>query len=158
MVQPNSQYGNSVYFPYAAGSLIAYAFSDERIRSEYSFGGFVYKKLDIEKALELIDEPYFVGFSCYVWNYEYNKVLAEKIKEKYPDCKIAFGGHQVNRESDITESDFVDFCLLGEGEEIFKKLLLSFIGKEACENIPNIMYRKNGKLLSTPKARVDIPE
>ena len=120
MVQPNSQYGNSVYFPYAAGSLIAYAFKNESIGSEYSFKGFVYKKIDIDKVLASMEEPYFVGFSCYVWNYEYNKVLAQKIKEKYPQCKIAFGGHQVARESDILKTDYVDYCLFGEGEEIFK--------------------------------------
>lgn len=158
MVQPNSQYGNSVYFPYAAGSLIAYAFSDERIRSEYSFKSFIYKKNDIDNVLESLEEPYAVGFSCYVWNYEYNKVLAEKIKEKYPDCKIIFGGHQVNRESDILKTDYIDYCLFGEGEEIFRKLLLSFIGKESAEEIPNIMYKNDGEIIFTPKMRANIPE
>lgn len=158
MVQPNSQYGNSVYFPYAAGSLIAYAFSDERIRSEYSFKSFIYKKTDIDNVLESLEEPYAVGFSCYVWNYEYNKVLAEKIKEKYPDCKIIFGGHQVNRESDILRTDYIDYCLFGEGEEIFRKLLLSFIGKESAEEIPNIMYKNDGEIIFTPKMRANIPE
>lgn len=158
MVQPNSQYGNSVYFPYAAGSLIAYAFSDERIRSEYSFKSFIYKKTDIDNVLESLEEPYAVGFSCYVWNYEYNKVLAEKIKEKYPDCKIIFGGHQVNRESDILKTDYIDYCLFGEGEEIFRKLLLSFIGKESAEEIPNIMYKNDGEIIFTPKMRANIPE
>lgn len=158
MVQPNSQYGNSVYFPYAAGSLIAYAFRNESIKSEYSFKGFVYKKIDIDKAAESLQTPFFVGFSCYVWNYEYNKALAKKIKEKYPQCKIAFGGHQVNRDSDILKTDYVDYCLFGEGEEIFKKLLLSFIGRESVENIPNIMYKKDGEIIFTEKIRVDIPE
>lgn len=158
MVQPNSQYGNSVYFPYAAGSLIAYAFSDERIRSEYSFKSFIYKKTDIDNVLESLEEPYAVGFSCYVWNYEYNKVLAEKIKEKYPDCKIIFGGHQVNRESDILKTDYIDYCLFGEGEEIFRKLLLSFIGKESAEEIPNIMYKNDGEIIFTSKMRANIPE
>ena len=158
MVQPNSQYGNSVYFPYAAGSLIAYAFSDERIRSEYTFKSFIYKKTDIDNVLESLEEPYAVGFSCYVWNYEYNKVLAEKIKEKYPDCKIIFGGHQVNRESDILKTDYIDYCLFGEGEEIFRKLLLSFISKENAEEIPNIMYKNDGEIIFTPKMRANIPE
>ena len=124
MVQPNSQYGNSVYFPYAAGSLIAYAFRDEKIKSEFTFKSFVYKKIDIDKVVDSLENPFVVGFSCYVWNYEYNKILAEKIKEKYPDCYILFGGHQVNRESDVLKTEFVDFCLFGEGEEIFKKILL----------------------------------
>ena len=65
MVQPNSQYGNSVYFPYAAGSLIAYAFSDERIRSEYTFKSFIYKKTDIDNVLESLEEPVVLNYSKY---------------------------------------------------------------------------------------------
>ncbi len=158
MIQPNSQYGNSVYFPYAAGSLIAYAFRDEKIKSEFTLKSFVYKKIDIDKVVDSLENPFVVGFSCYVWNYEYNKILAEKIKEKYPECYILFGGHQVNRESDVLKTEFVDFCLFGEGEEIFKKILLSFIGRESLENIPNIMYKKDGEIVFTEKKRVDIPE
>ncbi len=158
MIQPNSQYGNSVYFPYAAGTLIAYAFNDEKIKSEFTFKSFVYKKIDVDKVVDSLENPFVVGFSCYVWNYEYNKILAEKIKEKYPDCYILFGGHQVNRESDVLKTDFVDFCLFGEGEEIFRKILLSFIGRESLENIPNIMYKKDGEIVFTERKRVDIPE
>ena len=135
MVQPNSQYGNSIYFPYAAGCLTAYAFKDETVKNEYSFKGFIYKKEDIDKVVKTFENPFFVGFSCYVWNYEYNKKLAEKIKEKYPSCFIAFGGHQVNRESDVFSAEYVDFITLGEGEEAFKKLLLSLLGKEEKKNV-----------------------
>ncbi len=158
MVQPNSQYGNSVYFPYAAGSLIAYAFKNEKIKSEYSFEGFIYKKTEMDKSLELIDSPFLVGFSCYVWNYEYNKFLAKKIKEKYPQCKIVFGGHQLNRESDVLKTNFVDFCIFGEGEEVFKRLLLTLSDGGNTGNIPNIMYKENGENVFTEKLRVDIPE
>ncbi|MGN1168681.1 MAG: hypothetical protein ACI4RB_01060, partial [Acutalibacteraceae bacterium] len=100
MAQPNSQYGDSIYFPYAAGSLIAYAFDDERICSEYSFKAFLYKKDDISHAVSGIDKPFLVGFSCYVWNYEYNKALAKAVKAAYPECITVFGGHQINSDSD----------------------------------------------------------
>jgi hypothetical protein len=58
MAQPNSQYGNSVYFPYAAGCLIAYAFEDEKVSEEFSFEGFLYKKDDIDKAVEKMENPF----------------------------------------------------------------------------------------------------
>ena len=141
MVQPNSQYGNSVYFPYAAGSLVAYAFSDERIKEEYSFEGFVYKRTDPDEVMKDIDEPFLVGFSCYVWNYEYNKVLAKIIKKAYPCCNIVFGGHQVTENSELLENDYVDFCLLGEGEESFRKLLLALISKVELSDVPNLIYK-----------------
>lgn len=158
MVQPNSQYGNSIYFPYAAGTLVAYAFRDEKVKSEFTFKSFIYKKSDIDEVVESFENPCVVGFSCYVWNYEYNKVLAKKIKEKYPYCKIIFGGHQIYRESDVLKSDFIDFAIFGEGEEIFRKLLLFIAGKETAENIPNIMYKIGNEIVFTEKKRADIPE
>lgn len=158
MVQPNSQYGNSIYFPYAAGCLTAYAFKDETVKNEYSFKGFIYKKEDIDKVVKTFENPFFVGFSCYVWNYEYNKKLAEKIKEKYPSCFIAFGGHQVNRESDVFSAEYVDFITLGEGEEAFKKLLLSLLGKEEKKNVPNLYYKENGLFLKSEAEINQIPD
>lgn len=141
MSQPNVQYGNTVYFPYAVGSLVAYAFSDNIIKKEYSFEGFVYKREDIEAVVSRMDNPYLVGFSCYVWNYEYNKKLAQRIKEVFPECKIVFGGHQITAENEVVYADYVDFCLLGEGEESFKRLLLSLSGNEKQENVPNLLYK-----------------
>lgn len=158
MVQPNSQYGNSIYFPYAAGSLISYAFKDENIRENYEFKGFIYKKNDINDAIKQFDSPFIIGFSCYVWNYEYNKVLAKRIKSVFPDCIIVFGGHQINAESSVVSSNYVDYVLLGEGEESFKNLLLSLIGQDRRENISDCFYKDNGTIIRTPHKNTVIPE
>lgn len=145
MIQPNSVYGNSIYFPYAAGSLIAYAFKDEAVRKEYSFQGFIYKKGDIDDIVSTFEEPFLIGFSCYVWNYEFNKTLAKAIKKRFPGCFIVFGGHQVNAESGDLESEFVDFVIQGEGEESFKRLLLHLCGKLSVEEIPNLVYKAENR-------------
>ena len=157
MVQPNSQYGNSVYFPYAAGSLVAYAFEDDRIKKEYTFKGFIYKRLSIEKALDFFEDPFFVGFSCYVWNYEYNKALAKALKKVYPDCYIAFGGHQITADSEVAYGDYADFCLLGEGEDSFTNLLLSLAGCEQIENVSNLVYRRGNQVIRTDSVVSEIP-
>ena len=158
MAQPNSQYGNSIYFPYAAGSLIAYSFKNETIKNEYSLKEFIYKKEKISDIISKLDAPFVFGFSCYIWNFEFNKQLASAVKEAFPDCKIIFGGHQVSPSSEIMTADYVDYVLLGEGEESFKQLLLSFIGEEDIENIPNIAYKKDGEMKFTQSADVSIPE
>lgn len=157
MVQPNSQYGNSVYFPYAAGSLVAYAFEDDRIKKEYAFKGFIYKRLSIEKALDFFEDPFFVGFSCYVWNYEYNKALAKALKKVYPDCYIAFGGHQITADSEVAYGDYADFCLLGEGEDSFTNLLLFLAGYEQIEYVSNLVYRKGNQVIRTDSVVSEIP-
>lgn len=157
MAQPNSQYGNSVYFPYAAGSLVAYAFEDKTVADEFSFEGFIYKKVNIDKAVEKMEKPFLVGFSCYVWNYEYNKALASAIKKIRPDCITVFGGHQINENSDIVGADYVDYVLTGEGEESFKNLLLSLSGHGNLNDIPNLIYKNNGEVIITEKTAVAIP-
>ncbi|MBQ4267075.1 MAG: cobalamin-dependent protein [Clostridia bacterium] len=141
MVQPNSQYGNSVYLPYAAGSLAAYAFSDETVKKEYSFAGFVYKRTSIETVISELNDPFLIGFSCYVWNYEYNKKLASEVKKAFPECKIVFGGHQITADCELINTDYVDYCLTGEGEESFTKLLLYLSGYEEIDNVPNLIYK-----------------
>lgn len=158
MVQPNSIYGESIYFPYAVGSLLAYAFKDSRIKNEYAFQGFVYKKENLDRAVQHFENPDFIGFSCYVWNYEYNKALAKKIKEIYPECLIVFGGHQIHPQGAEVQDENIDILIFGEGEEAFKRVLLSFIEQDTLQEIPNIMYRKNGAQVFTPVQSLTIPE
>lgn len=158
MAQPNSQYGDSVYFPYAAGSLIAYAFEDAFVRQNYTFGSFFYKKIPIEETVAQIEDPYLVGFSCYVWNYEYNKALAAEIKRRWPECIIVFGGHQICRDSDVVHSDCVDVIILGEGEDAFRQILRALAGEGELCAIPNILYRRDGTPVFTEKADVCIPD
>ena len=158
MAQPNSLYGDSVYFPYAAGSLIAYAFTDEEVRENYTFGRFFYKKDAVEAVVSALRAPAVFGFSCYVWNYEYNKALAAAVKERWPDCVTVFGGHQVYRGSDIIENGNVDIVQFGEGEESFRRILLALAGKDDLQSIPNIMYRKNGDPVFTKEEIVCIPQ
>lgn len=158
MVQPNSQYGNSIYFPYAAGSLIAYAFKDLEIYEHYTFKDFVYKRSPINDIVDNMSDPFLVGFSCYVWNYEYNKTLAKAIKHRFPECYIVFGGHHINAESEVVGADYVDFCLLGEGEESFKKLLLALLDKEQFENINGLIYKVNNEVLHVKNEQTKIVE
>lgn len=158
MAQPNSQYGDSIYFPYAAGSLIAYAFDDAKICSEYLFKSFIYKKDDIHFAVSGVDKPFLVGFSCYVWNYEYNKALAKAFKAAYPGCITVFGGHQINSESDVIGSDYADYIIVGEGEESFKQLLLALADDGDVKDVPNLIYKSNGKPIRTQKTDIMIAD
>lgn len=158
MVQPNSQYGNSIYFPYAAGSLVAYAFSDPAIKAAYSFQRFFYKKDPVSEVLRCIRKPDVVGFSCYVWNYEYNKALAREIKNRWPDCTVVFGGHQINEQSGIMCLDYVDYVLLGEGEESFRSVLLHLIENADAADIPNIIFKSGQDTVRTERTSVQIPD
>ena len=157
MVQASNTYtGNSfkaAYLPYAAGLLIAYAFTDETIKNEYEFKRFVFTRESTDKVVESIEKPSVVGFSNYIWNTQYNLTLARKIKAKYPDCVIIFGGHNVPPDNSFLEKyGFIDFLIHSEGEEAFKELLIELCKSEKnFSSINNISYRdRDGALIKNP--------
>ncbi len=149
MVQASNTYtGNSfkaAYLPYAAGLLVAYAFTDENIKNEYEFKRFIFTREETDDALNSLEAPAFVGFSNYIWNTQYNLTLARKIKEEYPDCVILFGGHNVPPDNSFLEEyPFIDFLIHGEGEEAFRELLLELLKDSAdFSGINNLSYRIN---------------
>lgn len=145
LVQASAVYGESVktaYLPYAAGCLASYAFDDSEVAREYSFGRFVYLREDIESAVESLTEPFLVGFSCYIWNMEYNKAFAKRLKEKYPSCITVFGGHSVSPDgSGLDAIPQADILIHGEGEEPFRRLLLALANGGDLAEVSNISYR-----------------
>lgn len=147
-VQANNVYGNdvkSVYIPYSSGCIAAYAFDDEKIKSLCRIGGFIYTHEPIEKAIKKIENPFIVAFSCSVWNYEYNKVLAKEIKRAYPEVKIIFGGHNVLRDfGTFEECPEADVVIYREGEEAFRQTVLALLNGESLDRIANIAFR-NGE-------------
>ncbi len=152
-VQANNVYGNSrrsVYIPYASGCIAAYAFDDETINKECRLGGFIYTHEPIEQAVKMLKDPFIVAFSCSVWNYEYNKVLAKAVKEAYPSAVTVFGGHNVLRDfGTFKECPDADILIYREGEEAFRKLVLCLLNNEPLDSVENIAFRRNGGYFKT---------
>lgn len=159
-IQPNFMYGNNAYLPYAAGAIAAYAWNEPKIADEYKLAGLIYKRENIQTLLESFDSPFVVGFSSYIWNFEYNKKLAKALKEKYPECIVIFGGHSIPSNSPqlLEQYDFMDFLIHDEGEIPFKELLLYFMGVNSIENISNISYRNNGEIIKSNTSITDETE
>ncbi len=150
MIQPNYLYGKSAHLPYAAGAIIAYAWKNEDVKAGYILKNIQFKRESIDHVVREAESPFLVGFSTYIWNFEYNKALAKKFKETYPTCIILFGGHHVGPgEELLARYDFIDILVHSEGEEPFTQVLLSYLGKKSLEDIPNLSIRKNGNLINT---------
>lgn len=153
LVQANYTYSGSAHLPYAVGMLQAFSMKDERVMSVYSFEQIIFERKEPEAIMNEITDPSVIGFSCYVWNYEYNKKIASMVKEKYPECKVVFGGHHVREGSEQLEKySFIDVLIHGEGEEAFRDVLLAFAGRMNLSDVNNISYRENGKCFNTEKA------
>lgn len=154
LAQVNVAYSDYLaYLPYAAGCIAAYAWSLDDIKSEYEAGEILFLRKTIEDAMQDIDKPYLVGFSCYIWNMEYNKALARCIKEKYPDCIIVFGGHNIPNDATILESEpYIDFLMHGEGEHNFVELLRA-LSKGDLSQLTDISLRENGKCVTREQGK-----
>ncbi len=157
-VQTNSVFGSGVksaYLPYSIGTIAAYAWADERIKKEYSLKKFIFMRDDIEKIVDDMDEPYFVGLSCYVWSMEFNKALALKIKEKFPSCLICMGGHSISPDAkELVSYPYVDFLTHGEGEVPTKELLLALCGDAEFSSVKGLSFRDGSEIVTTEPAPI----
>ena len=129
----------NAYLPYTAGILAASAWTSPVVRENCSFKEFIFLREEIDKVVERLDNPAFIGFSNYCWSTEYNKLLAGAVKEKYPDCVINFGGHNVPDDfSFLEEYPYIDILSHGEGEETIKALLEALVLGTDLEKVNNI--------------------
>lgn len=153
-VQASLSYGNAHYYPYATGCLAAYAWQFETIKNEYEIAEIIFKREPIDVVMKRLHDPAVVAFSCYNWTFEYSKSLAKAIKNKYPDCLIIFGGHQISENADVfPDLPYVDVLIYGEGERPFKEVLEAYSNGSSFYNISNIAYRSNGDYIHTAKQK-----
>ncbi len=153
LIQPTNMLSGAIYLPYSIGTVAAYCWQFEDIRAAYRLQPLLFLKEEPEKMLANIDAPFLVGFSSYIWNMEYNLHLAALIKQKYPDCVIAFGGPQIPEDlTCLQEHGQIDLLMYGEGEETLCGILRALNGDRALAEVPNIAYRENGEPKATKKA------
>ena len=80
----------TAYLPYTIGLLWAYAKQSSVVAQSYVLGDLFFLRNSIDKVVAGMQEPFLVGFSCYAWNTQYNKALAQAIKARFPRCLILF--------------------------------------------------------------------
>ena len=151
-LQVNYLYGKTAHIPYTAGQILAYAFADAAVKENYSLERIFFLRDNVDRILEKIDNPSVVAFSTYIWNCNFNKEVARRIKEKYPECTVIFGGHHVAPGGGMLEEcPYIDYLLHGEGEVIFRRLLRALIGLEDASEIPGISMRTEDGILTNPE-------
>ena len=67
--------------------------------------------------------PDMIGFSTYVWNVKRVLYLVKEIKSCYSP-RVVLGGPEVTDDNPLLmDNPLIDFCVQGEGEEMFIRLL-----------------------------------
>lgn len=142
----------NAYLPYTAGILAASAFQSEIVKKHCTFKEFIFLREEIENVVSRMENPSIVGFSCYCWSTEYNKLLAKAIKEKYPECIIVFGGHDIPDNFDmLSEFPFIDVLCHGEGEDTTKSLFEAICLGNPLDGVNNISFiDEKGEYRRTP--------
>lgn len=156
-IQANDVYGTdkkNTYIPYATGCIQAYCLKNDIIAENYKFGKIIYSRRPVDEVISQLEDPFMVLFSCSVWNMEYNKVVAAKIKSLFPRCLIVFGGHNISPDGeDLEKYDFIDFLTHRFGEEPTEGLLVNLALNKGFYDVPNISFRnENGEVITTKYA------
>lgn len=150
LVQANYSASGALFLPYSAGTIAAYAFSHKEIQDHYCLKDFIITKSPVDEVVSEMESPFLVGFSSYLWNIEYNLVLAKAIKQKWPECIIAFGGPQIPNDLTYLEDySFIDILMHGEGEVPFFRILCALQDNKPIDTIPNLSVRIGDTLHKT---------
>ena len=151
LFQPTYMSANSINLPYGIGALASYAWQAPDICDAYELTGIFVLRENTDEVLSRIEAPFLAGFSCYMWNMEYNKVLASKLKARFPECVVLFGGPQVPADASVLEEcPFVDVLIHNEGEVPFRALLRALHNGSPPEEIDSISFRTAGGTVTTP--------
>jgi anaerobic magnesium-protoporphyrin IX monomethyl ester cyclase len=76
---------------------------------------------------------------------------ARKVREKYPEIPIVWGGwHPTLLPEQTVANDYVDIVVRGQAERTFPELVRALENNSGLSEVDGITYKKNGKILSTP--------
>lgn len=149
-VEVGFSFDKDIYLPYSTGTIAAYLKEKGCFNERFNLAGFIYRRESTDSIVERIENPDIVGFSCCIWNEQFNLKLAEAIKRIYPDCIIIFGGHNITNDPYyLRKYPFIDILISGEGEMTFYNLLTNMNSGRIIDTC-NISYRKKNCIISTP--------
>ena len=91
-----------------------------------------------------VRRPDVVGFSCYIWNITYVLSLVRDLHKVLPETEIWLGGPEVSYNACelLAQEPDVKGIMMGEGEETFAQLVLSYVrGERNFLSMPGIAVR-----------------
>jgi anaerobic magnesium-protoporphyrin IX monomethyl ester cyclase len=80
--------------------------------------------------------------------------VCKRVKAALPDLQILWGGYFPTQHADVClRSGYVDFCIEGQGEAPFRKLVDTLHRGGALDEVPSLWYRDDaGNIRQTPRA------
>src|SRR3989344_806150 len=150
MVQINNSFDRQNYLPLSLGFLHSYAQKHAKNFDDFEFSMPIYKRIQVDKAVESLLGSDIVAFSSYVWNFEISKEIARRLKQEDKDTLILFGGCHVpdtrekGLEKFLRENPFIDLASPGEGEKPFTSFLENYPERN-WKDVPSLAFLDEGK-------------
>ena len=103
----------------------------------------------IDKIIK--ENPDIVSFSTYIWNVEKTFEICKEVKKQL-NCTILVGGPEVSYRAKnvLSENEFIDYVLCGEGEETFPEFIDKFHSNNHFD-VAGLCYRHNGEIIENPE-------
>jgi putative methyltransferase len=158
LVQVADKYGPNSFLPIAISYQWMYASTSKLVKENFQVSDVLIEKKSPKEYVDNMEhEPHVMMLSSYVWNWEYNKELAKRTKEKYPNCLTITGGPHVDkRDKEFFEKyPMFDIAVMGEGEHASKEILKRYIKGETYNDIPHV-FPKGGELCPLPTRVQDL--
>ena len=111
-------------------------------------------QLPVDKIVKRVkrENPRVLGVSTLTPTFTQGIKIASAIKAELPDLKIIFGNYHATftYERLLTKYPFVNYVVLGEGEQIFLELTNALERNEEIKKIKGIAFRHDGGVVKTP--------
>jgi len=85
-----------------------------------------------------------IGFTCmFSQDWIFHRELIQYVRQLYPEGILVAGGEHISAlpEYCLEDCPELDICVIGEGEEVFVKLLDVIKNKEDLSHVPSLVYR-----------------
>ena len=127
--QSNYQYNGRIHFPFSIGMLVSQIESKDNLKGYFKFEKTFIFRDKVDEFIEQCKDSDILLCSCYIWNWEITKHLANEIKKINPNCLIIFGGPQVpdRTEGFFKEHPYVDILVHNEGELVLENIFVAFL-------------------------------
>jgi len=122
---------NAKYIHSSLAAYSLYAYLSDEEKQHVQIKEFTVNQQESLIVSELLrTKPDALAFSCYIWNIDMILSITETFKKVLPHVPIILGGPEVSYEF---ESDLVDIIIRGEGEEVFREIVRTYIDER---NLP----------------------
>lgn len=102
---------------------------------------YIYNEIDRLK-------PDLIGMPTFLNTIQRCLIIADEARKRFPSAKIVLGGVQATITPDQAISrESVDMVVRGEGENVFRDLLLALQGRMALGDVSGLVWRDKGKVI-----------